>query len=68
MYNIEFSKDDIEAIEFSGYRYNWSNTLQNIGVNEGSNDLNECEAWILADAIAAGTLRHKLWTFVSNIV
>jgi hypothetical protein len=83
MYSIEFSKDDIRAIEFSDYRYNWSNTLQNIGVSEGSNDLNECEAWILADAIEEDTssgsgtidiplagdmLAAKLWTFVSNIV
>lgn len=52
MYTIELTEDDMKAIRFIGYRYEWSNWCRN-NLEVGINDLREHMAWEFVDAVNA---------------
>jgi hypothetical protein len=51
MYELDLTADDLTTIWFVGNRYGWSNSLIQLGLSEGVNNLTESEAWGVADGI-----------------
>lgn len=52
MYSLKINEADVRAIEFSGYRYGWSDTLQKLGyVQPGEFQIPEHEAWEILDSL-----------------
>jgi hypothetical protein len=51
-YQITLDKEDCGAIAFSGYRYSWSNVLQENDLdNPGTHNIPEHVAWEIKEAI-----------------
>lgn len=56
MYILTIDTDGADAIAFSGYRYQWSATLESLGyATEGTHEIPEHEAWELSEAFEADT-------------
>lgn len=53
MYSLTLTDDDFRAIDFSGYRYGWSDALGSL--ETGENQIPEHEAWEIAEAFEADT-------------
>ena len=49
MYNLTLTADDVSAIAFIGYRYEWSNVLLEYDV--GDNEIIGWKAWAIRNAI-----------------
>ena len=80
-YTLTLTAADIQAIDFAGYRYYWSDVLREFGVVEGDNVLAEHQAWDLQGYInedtqelrtdiplASASLQRKLLDFCDRIV
>ena len=50
-YVLTLTRDDIRAIDWSGFRYGWSDYLQCRHVTIGENRFTESESWAFADAV-----------------
>jgi len=54
MYTLQIDADGANAIAFSSYRYQWSDTLERLGYDtEGTHEIAEHEAWEIHEAIDA---------------
>ena len=82
MYILELTEDDFRTINFVGYRYSWSKTLQD-NTRVGINKIPEHIAWNIKDEFEADTegghsffpmldpnctLAEKLFKFMDEIV
>lgn len=54
MYNLHLTDDDVRTIDFVGYRYAWSQWLQD-NCQTGDNELPEHVAWELQSACKSDT-------------
>jgi hypothetical protein len=52
-YRLDLTAEDVLTIAFVGVRYAWSEVLIDLG--EGENEIDEAEAWCIADAFDADT-------------
>ena len=80
-YTLTLNENDVDAINFIGYRYDWSQTLRKIGAHSGDNIIPEHKAWEFVNAVysdtdngltkiplAGRTLAEKIWSFCYHIV
>lgn len=57
-YRLTLTDEDVDAIQFSGNRYGWSDALLSYG--PGTHRISESEAWRISEAIASDDAPYPL--------